>query len=265
MIKLYTTSKNRKCAEKILNSYAVMYPEYEPFLKMLGEFPAQKWAEKVRNRVNIDLSAIDMAILEDSKFFGISINCDVTLSYHQSTLRTTSEIIDIFNERLKRLKVTDTQRKVINNIFFSDDTISKYYVQKELPDVLEIICKRIMPFVMREYKKIQKKIDKIDDDTLVVFHDAEILFKLAKSFNAYSKKKNGIYRRDIHYIFEDIIDETKSYPFIDDIYTPLCAIYYGESIHKVCLNTRKHNDYVKKRYKEGIEVLNMIVWGYIKR
>lgn len=265
MIKLYTTSASRMCAEKMLNAYAEEHVDCQMFLKMLGEFPAQKWAEEVRSKVKIDLSTIDLAILEDSKFFGISINSDVTLSYHQDTLKTTSSINNIFDEKLRKLKVTGIQKSVIENIFFGNNDISKYYIQKEFTNILDIICKRIMPVVMKEYNKIQKNIESIDDETMVVFHDAEMLFKLAKSFNVYSKKTYGIYKKDVHYIFEDIIKELQTYPFTDDIYTPLYAVYYGESIHKVCLNIGKHNDYVKRRYDEGIEALNMIIWGYIKR
>ena len=270
MIHLYTTSPFKEMEQHIANKYVEEHPEYEAFVKCLCEYPVQKWAEKVRLRMRIDVSSLEEAIAEENEYFGIDINSTTTLLYQRQSLLFTKKVVHFFEEmlkadNLKELGLNDAQLRLVEDIFGEVHDSSVYYVKKELGNTLECFCKKYNKTFLKEYKEMKKITNSIDPEILVAFHDTEVFLKLAGELGYYIRRRiTDVDTRDVHFIMEKTIEATQSYPFSENIYTPLISIFHGKNFHQISMLMCRHNDYIQKRYREGIEALSIIFWGCLR-
>ena len=263
MLSIKTTSLRKRTADKAINKIVEEHPEYETIARYLCDFQGQRWADSIRKQTKLDTASLMDAIKENGEYFGIKNVGFSSMDFQKATLEFTDEILNFLDTALRKDNFFDVERELIGNLFYGKPTsVNERKLTKATePMFLKIFERNYLKFdeLLEQLKDIK---DGLDEETEIVFHDIEILFRLSALFRDFVPRTSDINKRDIYCIMSQAIDQLKYYPFDDDVKTVLQMKFKKENIYAICNKLKKHHDYVEKRYYTGLEALKWIFWGY---
>lgn len=269
MNEIKTTSNRSNSANKVIKKIYLEHPEYEEICDYLCMYPLQKWASDIRKTINIDSYSLDQAIANSREYFGITNLYDGSMKYQKLSLKLTDEIMTFFECMFKDESLNNAQKNIIENLFIdSNKTIRAKEVSGKLEETLLILFEKYNEEFL-EYLDDMIDINiELGSEMSILYHNTETLFKFVSVLKN-SKKEYDISAFDkekLCNVMEDAIECLSNYPFLDNVKDVMDCKYRSYNNSKTgkyfANQGHGHNDYVKKRYEEGLEALHSIFWGY---
>lgn len=264
MSDFYSPSPGTKDLYKALDAIEESNPEYKNFISFLRYYAPQKWAEQTRTYLQVDLSSLETAIIEEREYFGIKTNYN-SLDYQKKTLNLTKQILKLLGQALFDKKILDDEEYELMNYVFNG------YGKRRKTNLLSpflVAIKKVGEKYYKDFDKLATEIKKIDDnldpEVSVVFHQTEILFLTASLIGLDKKFMYEINSKDLYSIMVASISSLESYNFVDGVDWVTKARFEGKGVSRLRITSGKHPDYIKRRYQEGLKALDMIFWGYSK-
>lgn len=262
MINLKTTSTSQLVSNVVLNQFEREHPEYRTILSFLSFYPLQVWANESRKIIQMDIESLEEAILENGEYFGIKNVYHDSLGYQKKSLKITNEILLFFDKMLNDESLTKAEKKVIDSIFITGAKTNS----KAIRNYLEKALLKLFPKYNDEFMKYANELNSVsadlDIETLIAYHDIEILFKLVGLLNSLNFKTMDINKKDVYQIMCEAINLLDDYPFDEDVKKIMAYSFVGMNHKQVALKIGRHRDYVEVRYRKGLEALECIFWGY---
>lgn len=263
MLSLKTTSLRKRTADKAINTIVDEHPEYATIAEYLCEYRGQVWARKVRVNANLDTASLLEAIKENGEYFGIQNVGFNPLEYQKTTLEVTDNIINFFYEALHQDYFDELEREIIDELFYGK---MSYTNERKLTPKIEPMFLKIFENNYFEFETLLLNLKTLtvdlEEDIEVVYHDIEILFKLASLFRDFAPRTSEINKKDVYYYMSKAIDQLDYYPFEKDVKIVMKKRFNHDNFLAICKSMRKHHDYVEKRYEVGLDALRWIFWGY---
>lgn len=262
MQSLKTVSEWSHSANNIVKKMITEHPEYENIANYMCAYPLQKWAKEVRKNVNVDITSLEDAINENGTYFGIRNLYDESMNYQKMSLELTDEILEFFDEVFKDKDLNEEQKIIINGIFYGDEIIDKNLLIREFEKTLLKLFKKYNDNFSLYFDDISNINSSLEPEILVAYHDIEILFKLTSLLGSFKCKTFEVNRGDVYQIMKGTIKNLNNYPFEKDIEPIMIKKFYGKSDLGVSREIGRHPDYIRARYKKGLEALHSIFFGY---
>lgn len=262
MQSLKTMSEWEHSANNIIKKMVTEYPEYETIANYTCAFPLQKWAKEIRKSMNIDITSLEDAINDNGTYFGIKNLYSESMNYQKMSLELTDEILEFFDNVFKDDELNERQKKIIDGIFYGVGELKKSLVAKELKNTLLQLFKKYNDSFLLYFDDISNINDTLEPEVLVAYHDIEILFKLTGLLGNYKCITFEIDRGDVYQIMKGTIKNLEKYPFEKDVEPIMIKKFYGKSDLGVSREICRHPDYIRVRYKKGLEALHSIFFGY---
>lgn len=269
MNELKTISNRKNSANKVIKRIYIEHPEYEEICDYLCMYPLQKWASDIRKTINIDAYSLEQAIINSGEYFGITNLYDGSMKYQKLSLKLTDEIMTFFERMFKDENLNKMQKNIIENLFLDNSkTIRAKEVSSKFEETLLILFKKYNDEFL-EYLDDMVDINiELGSEMSILYHNTETLFKLVSVLKN-SKEEYDVAtfeKEKLCKVMEDAIKCLSNYPFLDnveDVMDSKYQSYNNSKIGKKFANQgHGHNDYVNKRYEEGLEALHSIFWGY---
>lgn len=267
MSELYTTSSNKCYCSKILNKIKQEHPEYESIITFLNGFALQRWASENRALLGLGLNSLEDAIISESEYFGLKIQGN-GLNYQKESLLITKKILSVLAKGVcDKKNFSIKELDIFNEIFFFSTThcVTKYDITSNFEKIILKLCE----LHYQECDKLKKELDdissKLDEEIAVAYHNTEILFLVSSLLGIERKYMFDIDSKELCNIIYCAVKSLENYPFDDGVDWVTIGRFKGKSPSRLSLTSGRHNDYIKKRYEEGLDALDAIFWGYTNK
>lgn len=265
-----TQSSRSKLAKQYINEILFEHPEWKNLLISIVCFPIQKWAKQQREILIKQNGLIEISELGNFTYYGIKIN-SLTKQKIDDEIDKTNKIIDYIEKILFEEEYHMKNTKVlaaIHDINKPDETI--YKVANYYKSSLEYVCCKYNDEFENIIKDYGKEFLSKDAEYEILYHNTEVLLKskglIEDLINSPSiSEKKADYEKTKE-ILENCISALKTYITKDrNIYTVIKMKYDGVPDGEIVKAINKSRSYVRSKYKEGIEALSYIMWGYSSR
>lgn len=268
---LKTTSNRSNSANKVIKKLVSEHPEYEEICDYLCMYPLQKWASNVRKSVNIDIYSLNQAITNNGEYFGIKNLYDGSMSYQKLSLKLTDEMITFFEDMFNDESLDKTQKSIIENLFLnSKKTIRAKEITSKFEETLLMLFEKYNDEFLKYLDDMVDINIELGSEISILYHNTEGLFNFATCLKNSKKGKykfNDVDEEIVCRVIQNTIDCLTKYPFLDNVNIIMQRKYEGWNNSKIGKEElakfkHGHNEYVTRRYEEGIEALHSIFWGY---
>ena len=251
-IELYTTSIHIKVEVEIFNQILNTNPEWENAVDALATYTAQKWAQNVRNKLDIRV--------KDDRYMGIYLQDKTSV---ETALNVSEEMLNIIESTIEKLP--KKYKEILEEIFIKNSDVSKYKVDMYFKEAVERFCEKA-------YKRIDKLINKLntaksllEDDVAFVVFDMHRLMDLKKDIKYFSQREGDIDYNEFYVLFNETVAELYKYPCKQQVFEATRLHLDSYSDYEISHRLGKSNSYVRSRYKLGLKLIGFVFWGYSKK
>lgn len=249
-----TKSAHGRVVKKILNDILQDNPEYYSTISNLVLYPVQKWAESTRRKLDLDYNSVKQALDNGENYFGL---WNVKMKKQLEALHESTNMLEIFDEAVSLVDLCDKPQIAVNTIHdFDAPDESKYFIQTYYKDGVLRICKEYNDIVNNLHTLSMAQLNDLSEDETLVFRNGSDLVNLIPK----------IFWRDKHEETVEILgkcfDAIGTYPLNGAEISKIMFLYCkGWTIRKIAKEIKMSTFYVERKYKEGVELLSLLIWG----